>query len=230
MFFFSLYVQHEFLELYIAFILHGTCCKILGDLKQITYKRFMLNIVDEPLINIPKIRQFSHYWKLVKIQDGRRKIMKTTNNGQFINISNIFKEQNLFKMKIYTYVPILKRRRSKLAEYCPLELLCKNRPYMILFLSDLRYVKDREFFSVFIRGSSTRSLLTKLQPDSSLPPTFSASKFHSYRVFLQFRDWKKENNFDKTRKVGMELWIRGICSNLHGYSTSASRTYENNSL
>ena len=81
-------------------IVHRTCCKILGDLKQIAYKGFIVEYCRwTPNKHSTKIRQLSHHRKSVKIQDGRRKIMKTTNNGQTINISNIFKEQNLFKMK-----------------------------------------------------------------------------------------------------------------------------------
>ena len=51
-------------------------------------------------------------------------------------------------------------------------------------LNLLRYQK-------FIDKTSTR--LVQINP-STLPPTFSAAKFHSYRVFLQICDWKKENN------------------------------------
>ena len=62
-------------------------------------------------------------------------------------------------------------------------------------LNLLRYQK-------FIDKTSTR--LVQINP-STLPPTFSAAKFHSYRVFLQICDWKKENNLMKPEEWGWKF-------------------------
>jgi hypothetical protein len=62
-------------------------------------------------------------------------------------------------------------------------------------LNSLRYQK-------FIDKTSSR--LVQIDP-STLPPTFSASKFHSYRVFLQICDWKKENNLMRPEEWGWKL-------------------------
>ena len=43
----------------------------------------------------------------------------------------------------------------------------------------------------FIDKASSR--LQRVHP-SSLPPTKSAAKYHSYRVYLQIREWKNTSN------------------------------------
>ena len=45
-----------------------------------------------------------------KIQDGRNGILKIMNISQTINIFNIHKEQNLFKMKNDMHVPVTKNK------------------------------------------------------------------------------------------------------------------------